>query len=69
MKAKSREILLNAQIQLTLCKTALEINHIIWQYKVCVITQLKLANIGITQLEIEAANRLTTPTSASTSAL
>lgn len=66
MKARALDIVLNAQIQLESCKTAMESNHIIWQYKVCIITQLKIANIAVTQLEIEAAGRQTTTTSAAT---
>lgn len=48
---------LNAQAGMDACKTALELNHIVWQYKVCVITQLRVANARLKALETEAANR------------
>ncbi|XP_037028945.1 uncharacterized protein LOC119069146 [Bradysia coprophila] len=57
LQVKAQAVVLNAQIQLDLCKSAYESNLIIWQYKVCVITQLKLANIEVSRLESEAAAR------------
>ncbi len=66
MKTKALDILLNAQIQLDACKSGFELNLIIWQYKVCIIAQLKIANIAVTQLEIQAANRPTTSSAATT---
>ncbi|KAJ6637850.1 hypothetical protein Bhyg_10581 [Pseudolycoriella hygida] len=44
--ARGLDIVLNARIQFDSCKAALEVNHIIWQYKLCIITQLKVANIA-----------------------
>lgn len=60
------DILLNAQIQLDLCRSGLQLNLIVWQYKVCVISQLKIANIAVTQLEVEAAGRQTASNGATT---
>lgn len=41
------------------CKAALDVNHIIWQYRVCVAVHLKTAFGTIAALEAEAASRTT----------
>lgn len=51
------ELVADTQTGFTNCQTTLQTNHIIWQYKLCVVQQLKLANLTLTNLETEAANR------------
>lgn len=52
------ELVADTQTGFANCQATLQTNHIIWQYRVCVVQQLKLANLTLTNLETEAANRV-----------
>lgn len=51
------EVALNARTADDGCKTTLGTNHVIWQYRLCVVSNLKVANLAISQLETEARAR------------
>lgn len=51
------ELVADTQTGLANCQATLQTNHIIWQYKLCAVQQLKMANLALTNLETEAVNR------------
>lgn len=51
------EVALNTRTAYAGCKATLGTNHVIWQYRLCVISNLKVANLAISQLETEARDR------------
>lgn len=60
------ELVADTQTGFANCQTTLQTNHIIWQYRLCVVQQLKLANLALTNLETEAANRAAAAAAAGT---
>lgn len=51
------EVTQNTRTAFAGCKATLNTNHVIWLYRLCVISNMKLATADIAQLETEARDR------------